>query len=360
LLAYRLARQRIDFCSAAQGRKPCRSCSTARRYPPPNVARAWRDAICEIYLQVDCAAEQRTDYDGFVREARFGAVTLTDTLLSPQSIRRQSLHISRFDKHYYYAGIERVGSVSILQAGSSFILRPGVGGLYHANQPYELRCDVKSRQFWIELPRQAFDTRFDSGRPPLLAHLDLRSGLGYIAMEFCGALAAQGAGLDEQTRAKLGEQFMDLLERRTRPAAGGRQERAPGAFALGSGLYGRAFERPQSFVERDSEEKRHFATLSSPTVSPYGHVGLRMVAAAATATMPRHTLFARPSDAIDHGNRLFHGVRQFVPFQQSLSRAIRAAAIRREGRFRRVESFANDSKLPNQGSAPFWNLDQSR
>ena len=25
---------------------------------------AWRDAICEIYLQVDCAADQHADYDG--------------------------------------------------------------------------------------------------------------------------------------------------------------------------------------------------------------------------------------------------------------------------------------------------------
>jgi hypothetical protein len=44
---------------------------------------AWRDAICEIYLQVDCVAEQDSEYAGFVREARFGDVTLTDTLLSP-------------------------------------------------------------------------------------------------------------------------------------------------------------------------------------------------------------------------------------------------------------------------------------
>ena len=55
---------------------------------------AWRDAICEIYLQVDCAAEQQDDYDGFVREMRFGDVTLTDALLSPQSVRRQSQHLS--------------------------------------------------------------------------------------------------------------------------------------------------------------------------------------------------------------------------------------------------------------------------
>ena len=37
---------------------------------------AWRDAICEIYLQVDCAAEEDSEYAGFVREARFGDLTL--------------------------------------------------------------------------------------------------------------------------------------------------------------------------------------------------------------------------------------------------------------------------------------------
>ena len=183
----------------------------SKTLPVAKRRQAWRDAICEIYLQVDCAAEQRSDYDGFVRETRFGAVTLTDTLISPQSVHRQNLHISHFEKDYYYAGIEQTGSVNILQAGSSFTLRPGVGALYYANRPYELRCEVKSRQFWIELPRQAFDSRFGSGGPPLLTPLDLSQGLGRIAMEFCASLAAEGAGLDAPTRAKLGEQFMDVL-----------------------------------------------------------------------------------------------------------------------------------------------------
>jgi AraC-like DNA-binding protein len=172
---------------------------------------AWRDAICEIYLQVDCVAEQRRQYAGFVREARFGSVTLTDTLISPQSIQRQSQHIAHSDKDCYYLGIEQIGRVNILQRGSSFVLRPGIGGLYYANEPYQLRCDVKSRQFWIELPRQAFDNRFDSGRPPLLSHFNLNRGLGRIAFEFCAVLAAEGAGLDPQSKTKLGEQFMDIL-----------------------------------------------------------------------------------------------------------------------------------------------------
>ena len=172
---------------------------------------AWRDAICEIYLQVDCVADKQDDYAGFVREARLGAVTLTDTLLSPQSIHRQTRHIAHFDKDCYYLGIEHIGEVDIRQAGSSFLLGRGIGALYYANEPYTLRCNVKSRQFWVELPRQAFDRRFDSGRPPLLTHINLGRGLGRIAAEFCATLAEEGANVDEASREQLGEQFMDVL-----------------------------------------------------------------------------------------------------------------------------------------------------
>ena len=172
---------------------------------------AWRDAICEIYLQVDCVAEPDSDYSGFVREARLGAVTLTDTHISPQSIYRRNLHIGRFDKDCYYLGIEHIGEVTIFQAGSSFSLRPGEAALYYANAPYELRSLVKSRQFWIELPRRIFDGRFDGRRPPLLTNINLHRGLGRVAFEFCKTLAEEGANIDEDSREQLGEQFMDIL-----------------------------------------------------------------------------------------------------------------------------------------------------
>jgi AraC-like DNA-binding protein len=172
---------------------------------------AWRDAICEIYLQVDCLADPAKEYAGLVREARFGEVTITDAIISPQTIRRGNQHIGHFGKDCYYIGIEHIGAVDIRQSGASFVLRPGRGSIYYANEPYELQADVRSRQFWIELPRVAFDRRFDSGRPPLLKHFDLSRGLGRIAAEFCATLAMEGAALDETLRSKLGDQFMDLV-----------------------------------------------------------------------------------------------------------------------------------------------------
>ncbi len=178
---------------------------------PAQRREAWREAICEIYLQVDCMAEKQNDYSGFVREARLGAVTLTDTLCSPQSIHRQAHHTAHFDKDCYYFGIEHLGEINIHQAGSSFPLRPGNGSLYYANEPYSLLCYVKSRQFWVELPREAFNRRFDAGRPPLLTSVSLTSGLGRIAAEFCSTLAQESANIDEVSRKQLGEQLMDIL-----------------------------------------------------------------------------------------------------------------------------------------------------
>jgi AraC-like DNA-binding protein len=183
----------------------------SRTLPAGKRRQAWRDAICEIYLQVDCQADLDVEYIGLVREARLGDVTITDAVLSPQIIRRGNHHIGRFGKDCYYLGIEHIGAVDIRQSGASFVLRPGRGSLYYANEPYELHSNAKSRQFWIELPRAAFDRRFESGRPPQLKNFDLTRGLGRIAAEFCATVAAESGGLDEATRSKLGEQFMDLV-----------------------------------------------------------------------------------------------------------------------------------------------------
>jgi AraC-like DNA-binding protein len=183
----------------------------SKTLPAGKRRQAWRDAICEIYLQVDCQTDLDVEYIGLVREARLGDVSITDAVLSPQIIRRRNHHIGRFGKDCYYLGIEHIGAVDIRQSGASFVLRPGRGSLYYANEPYELLSNAKSRQFWIELPRAAFDRRFESGRPPQLKNFDLTRGLGRIAAEFCATLAAESDGLDEASRSKLGEQFMDLV-----------------------------------------------------------------------------------------------------------------------------------------------------
>ena len=76
---------------------------------------AWQGAICDVYVHVDVASNDRSDYEGFIREAHFGAVTVTDVLLSEQHISRRSRHIAKLDKDCYYVEFVEYGIAPVLK-----------------------------------------------------------------------------------------------------------------------------------------------------------------------------------------------------------------------------------------------------
>ena len=181
------------------------SVERAKRYA------AWQGAICDVYVHVDVNSEQRTDYRGFIREARFGAVTMTDVLLSEQKITRRPRHIVKLDKDCYYAQFIQRGRMNVLQAGKTLVSNAGVGAIFSATESYDLECVGEIRSFYLELPRKEFAGRFPHDRIPLAATVGTSRGLGRIAAEFCSTLAAEGSTLDADVRARLGDELMDVI-----------------------------------------------------------------------------------------------------------------------------------------------------
>jgi AraC-like DNA-binding protein len=172
---------------------------------------AWRDAICDVYVHVDVKATDPERYRGFIREAKFGEVALTDILLSEQRIRRNSRHISMLDKDCYYVQLLQRGRIGVLQRGRTLMSNAARGAIFSATEQYELHGHGEVRSFYLELPRDEFARRFPQERIPVTASINTAQGLGRIATEFCAALATEGTKLDDQTRAPLGNQLMDLL-----------------------------------------------------------------------------------------------------------------------------------------------------
>src|SRR4029453_2247605 len=80
---------------------------------------AWQGAICDVYVHVDVESDKRSDYHGFIPEARFGAVTRPAVLLSEQRIYRRERHIAKLDKDCYYVEFVQHGKINILQSGQS-------------------------------------------------------------------------------------------------------------------------------------------------------------------------------------------------------------------------------------------------
>ena len=179
--------------------------------PPEKRYDAWRSAICDFYVQVDVKATRPEEYRGFIREAHFGDVVLTDILLSEQRIRRTRQHISRLDKDCYYLQLIHRGKLNVIQQGATHRSNTARGAVFCATEQYELECLGEVRSFYLEIPRAAFAQRFPRERIPVTAVLNTTQGLGRIATDFCASLATEGAKLQDQSRAQLGSQLMDLL-----------------------------------------------------------------------------------------------------------------------------------------------------
>ncbi len=180
-------------------------------YPQSERYAAWRDAICDVYVHVDVKATDPERYRGFIREAKFGGVVLTDILLSEQRIKRNNRHISQLDKECYYLQLIHSGKVSVVQRGETHRSNAARGAIFSAAEQYELHGHGEVRSFYLELPRDEFAQRFPRERIPVSALLNTSQGLGRIATEFCATLAAEGSKLDESIRSGLGSQLMDML-----------------------------------------------------------------------------------------------------------------------------------------------------
>ncbi|MEO3388226.1 helix-turn-helix domain-containing protein [Mesorhizobium sp. CAU 1741] len=180
-------------------------------YAPSDRYNAWRDAICDVYVHVDVKAVDPDRYRGFIREASFGEVVLTDILLSEQHIRRNKRHISQLDKECYYLQLIHKGSVSVVQRGETHKSNAARGAVFSAAEQYELHGHGEVRSFYLEIPRDEFAQRFPRERIPVSASLNTTQGLGRIATEFCATLATEGSRLEDSVRAGLGSQLMDLL-----------------------------------------------------------------------------------------------------------------------------------------------------
>lgn len=172
---------------------------------------AWQGAICDVYVHVDVNAEKRSDYQGFIRETRFGPITMTDVLLSEQRISRRERHIAKLDKDCYYVEFVQQGKINVLQAGQTLLSNPGVGAIFSASEAYDLECIGRVRSLYLEIPRKEFASRFNENKIPVAATMATGRGLGRIAAEFCSTLASEGSPLDEAARARLGDELMDVL-----------------------------------------------------------------------------------------------------------------------------------------------------
>jgi AraC-like DNA-binding protein len=174
---------------------------------------AWQAALCDTYVNVDTAVSDRADYRGFVRAAQFGAVTITDTLLSSQEIRRRRKHLAKVDKDCYYLQFIQRGRINVIQERHELASNSALGTLFYASEPYHLQCLQEVRAYYVEIPRESLIARLDNKDIPVCVNFSTGAGLGRVAADFCLSIASESDAISEADKAQLGDDLLDLVAR---------------------------------------------------------------------------------------------------------------------------------------------------
>lgn len=172
---------------------------------------AWRAALCDHYVRVDTSCDSPDDYDGFIKEASFGAVTVTDCYLSAQKIVRHKSHLAHIDKDCFYLALTQRGSQLVEQHGKSIVYGVGNATLFSAAEPYTLKNYDPYRAIYLEFPRSALARRSASLDQLLATSIDLSQGMGRILGDVCASMVLESDALPEKARALMGEQVLDVL-----------------------------------------------------------------------------------------------------------------------------------------------------
>jgi AraC-like DNA-binding protein len=237
-----------------------------KSFSPSRRVNAFRQAICDIYANVDVSTEDRTDYNGVLRESGFGNVNLTECEAWPLVVERGTSHIASAGKECHFVQLMQHGRSDIEQGDVEVAGTRGTGIFFSATNPYKIKWRTRSKALYIDLPMDVLAERYPSGRAPLFTYLDVGRGLGRVLLDFATSLVGQAECLPADDRTKLGEQLIDLLS---------------AALLAGEGRQSKSETTIQSFrlnaIENYIEQHLTNPNLSLATIAKNNGISLRYI-----------------------------------------------------------------------------------
>lgn len=172
----------------------------------------WRDAICDVFVELDREAVRSSgEFYGTIVNRPIAELQFSDVLSSGQRVVRSKSRIARSHNDYFMISVQREGTGIVSQDGRVARLNPGDFALYDSTRPYELMFDAPFSQFVARVPRSAVSNRLIAPEWLTARRIDGRSGVGRIALSYLAELERQLPSLDSQACGRLSDTFLDLI-----------------------------------------------------------------------------------------------------------------------------------------------------
>jgi AraC-like DNA-binding protein len=153
-----LSRGEYETTLLSGGESRRRAGTVGQRFTTDDVAATerldyWRDAICDVFVQLDCTSARRRGFYGHVSSEALESVSLSVVDADGQHVVRGRRQLAKASEDDFLLSVQMHGTGMVRQDGRDAPLRRGAMALYASTRPYELIFPGPFRQLVLQLPR---------------------------------------------------------------------------------------------------------------------------------------------------------------------------------------------------------------
>jgi AraC-like DNA-binding protein len=126
-------------------------------------ASAWRDAVCETFVRLECTPEKHAPLHGRIEAGALGHLHVARVQSSPQFVERTRRRAAQADEAFVLLSVQLRGRTIVRQGDSEAVLTPGSIAFYDTTRPYTLTLPNDFDQIVLHLPRHNLEARTAHG-----------------------------------------------------------------------------------------------------------------------------------------------------------------------------------------------------
>jgi AraC-like DNA-binding protein len=130
---------------------------------PANTSAAWRDAVCDTFVRLECELEKRAAFHGLLEAGAVGDLHVARVKSSPQVVRRTRELADQASDAFVLLSIQTRGKTLIQQGNHEAMLTPGCIAFYDTARPYTLSLPNDFDQIVLHLPRDLLEKSAPGG-----------------------------------------------------------------------------------------------------------------------------------------------------------------------------------------------------
>ncbi|MDT7748107.1 MAG: hypothetical protein QOD96_1769 [Pseudonocardiales bacterium] len=172
----------------------------------------WTDAVCDAYVQLDCAAPAPArDVVGEIRIDTLATLELSRVTATAQRVRRTPSLIARAAEDYFLVSIQTQGVGVVRQDDREAVLHPGDFALYDSTRPYELEFTDKFQQYVLMLPGPTLRSELRGTRGLTSRPVRGSRGAGHLTIEMIRTLASTLGELEPTSAAAVAQSVEHIV-----------------------------------------------------------------------------------------------------------------------------------------------------